>query len=181
MIIALDTNSFGFHFVTDHGEFGHRQAPRDMDIELRRSLTFREARTFFASGSLQRYEEIDVFCEEPLSLQNGKTSRLLALSAGVIFAGFVLGADEHPQMRWHWVNVASWKRRIVGNGGARKEKIQEFVRNGGANFEAFVQGNAHGYGPDLVEKMFDEEKDLFDAFCIMRYGEWFVSQATEGE
>lgn len=81
-----------------------------------------------------------IFCEEPLALQNGKTTRLLSLAAGAVWA-----AHLEFDCYWHWTNVAAWKRRVIGNGNATKQQIQEAVKAMGYDFE---------------------DEDWFDAFAI---------------
>jgi hypothetical protein len=97
-------------------------------------------------------EPIHVFCEEPLALQNGKTTRLLGLAAGALWAQH-LGMD----VWWHWVDVATWQSMVGVKPNDRtpdrKDKARQFV---------LVE-----YG-EMAE---DWEEDHCDAGCIAIYGE----------
>lgn len=75
-------------------------------------------------------DDVHVFCEEPISLRNGKTNRLLALAAGAIWAAH-LDFDVY----WHWVNISTWKQKIVGKGSASKEAVQVWSINNGGKAE----------------------------------------------
>lgn len=95
--------------------------------------------------ALNELGEIVIYAEEPLSLQNGKTTRLLTLAAGSLWATAVrLGIE------WHWVDVAHWKKEVVGKGSATKEMIAEWAVQNGAEEEW--------------------EQDFYDAFAIMTLG-----------
>jgi hypothetical protein len=158
-IIGLDTSTKGFHWVAtkplyDGSGDGDAQTygfcgMAGMDADERRQILFTTARQFFRSlpegGAF-------VFCEEPLALQNGKTTRLLGLAAGAIWA-----AHLDFDVTWFWVDVASWKKDVVGKGNASKEQIRAFCL---AN-PAFQHEPVHVY---------EEQPDLYDAWCLKVYG-----------
>lgn len=95
-----------------------------------------------------------VFCEEPLALRNGKTTRLLCLAAGAVWA-----AHLSFDLYWHWVDVATWKKEAVGNGNADKPTVKEWCEK-------------MGY--------FSDVEDLNDAFAINRYGAKALAKAGIG-
>jgi len=109
--------------------------------DVRRQQLYEEAYNFFALLPVGSH----VFAEEPLALKNGKTTRLLGLAAGAIWA-----AHLRFSMFWYWVDVATWKSKTVGNGNATKDEVQAFVRAHDIDYP---------------------EEDLFDAHCLMVYGE----------
>ena len=90
-------------------------------------------------------DNIVIYAEEPLSLQNGKTTRVLTLAAGALWATAAKYGIE-----WHWVDVAHWKKEIVGKGSADKKMIAEWAISDGAD---------EGW-----------EQDFYDAYAIMRLG-----------
>lgn len=91
-----------------------------------------------------------------MALQNGKTTRLLGLSAGALWA-----AHLEYNIFWYWVNVAEWKSGIGLKANAKKLEVESWVREN------------YGWIPDLD----DWEEDHFDAFCI-RY--WGAQRLAEG-
>lgn len=95
-----------------------------------------------------------IFCEEPIALKNGQTSRLLSLAAGAIWA-----AHHDFDVFWYWVNISTWKSEVVGKGNASKELIQDHVQT-------------------AYDEEFDDE-DSYDAYCIWRYGVGAVKSAIE--
>lgn len=121
----------------------------DSNPDVRRHALYKGVSQYFEELAGVCPGPFHIFCEEPLSLQNGKTTRLLGLTAGAIWAAH-LPFDCY----WYWVNVATWKREIVGNGNATKEQIQEWVRSRGWDFA---------------------EEDWFDAFCIRELGKRIVN------
>lgn len=161
MLIGLDTASDRWHAVCDDGEVGFcsqlkgkawkHEDPR-IQADMRRRELCRTFEGFLMELTAQRSaDEITVYCEEPLALQkNGKTTRVLGLAAGALWQ---VGQDVG--VNWEWVDIAHWKRVVVGNGNADKAKIQAWVEA----CPAF----------DHNETYLDE-LDLFDAFCLMQYG-----------
>lgn len=173
-IVGLDTSSKGFHWTSSWPleQPGHRFDHQRIgwftgkgDSEQRRIEIFHAAYDFFTALPPETY----VFCEEPLALKNGKTTRLLALACGTIYGAFV-AACQIVDMTWFWVDVASWKRAVVRNGAASKEQIRQFCRDNPAwqnqARTEFVLG-ARRY---TYDEAFEEEIDLYDAWCLKVYG-----------
>lgn len=171
MIVGMDTNSFGFAAHTDDSQYFVSNAPKKVDVEERRVQTYRESKELFLDlliGTTTR--ESHVFCEEPLALKNGKTTRLLGLAAGAIWAAHVeVCVTNRVDSYWHWVDVASWKKRIVGNGNASKEMIADFVVNSPL-FINFLDRRRKPHDVWTHEKV----PDLYDAWCVLQYGRWFI-------
>lgn len=163
-IIGMDTSTKGFHWVSTkplydgtevNGAATYGFLTCKGETDERRAALFLGARSFFRSlpegGAC-------VFCEEPLALQNGKTTRLLGLAAGAIWA-----AHLDFDVTWFWVDVASWKKMVVGKGNASKDQIREFCLGN----PAFKHDNEDGRG---VNPSFEDQPDLYDAWCLKVYG-----------
>lgn len=169
MILGIDTDSYGFHSHSDGMRIQSLSLSKKIDVEERRISTYQHAKKFFMTelhGGI-----IDVFCEEPLALKNGRTTRVLCLQAGAIWSAHVEVCLEHGiNSRWHWVDVASWKKRIVGNGNASKEQIALFC-NDSPVFQSLIEFRGEGVYTDHVDN-----PNLYDAWCVLQYGRWFVSQ-----
>lgn len=176
IVIGLDTDSKGYHWVSTAPlpDAAEDKEPIKAgyfivtgDAERRRAAVAIGARQFFRNAihlGARMDQEVHVFCEEPLALQNGKTTRVLGLAAGAIWAGFVFQGSAPPIGRyWHWVDVAHWKKEVVGKGNVDKEGIRRFVR-GNPAWLAMVKES-----PDL-DAMFEEDKDLYDAWCLKLHG-----------
>lgn len=159
--IGLDTSSFGFHWVSND-ELPEWEPPLlgyskvKGDVEERWVHIFLDALKFFKHLP----DNSHVWCEEPLALpRNGKTTRILGISAGVIFGAFV-AAGEWTDSTWYWVDVASWKRAVIGNGSANKELIRSVVREQEPWQESFAP----------YDDLFEDQRDLYDAYALMQYG-----------
>jgi Holliday junction resolvasome RuvABC endonuclease subunit len=163
--VGVDTSSFGFHWVASRPI--HSQDLVQFDffrakgrVEERWIHIYRAAYDFFCNLP----DNSHVWCEEPLALpKNGKTTRILGISAGVIFGAFV-AASEHTDATWYWVDVASWKRAVIHNGSAKKDEVREVVRQ---------QRDFHLLLNWFVSKdhdPFEEQPDLYDAWALMKYG-----------
>ena len=84
----------------------------------RRIQLFRAAREFF----LKLPGGAHVFCEEPISLANGNTTRLLGLAAGAIWA-----ASTDNDIFWHWMNVSTWKKELGLGANIKKEHVRPAI------------------------------------------------------
>lgn len=124
-------------------------------LQLRR--TFRAWLVWeYGGGGVVEPPPVAIYCEEPLALQNGKTTRQLSLAAGALWdVAHELLDEAQIQMTWHWVDVSHWKRVVVGNGNADKDAIREYVI---ATFD------------DVPVDEWDEEPDLYDSRCLLQYG-----------
>lgn len=162
MILGLDTSTQRLAWAvgsdTEPLVYGYFNAPAGEPDERRIALT-RRAESLFESlpdGST-------VFCEEPLALQNGKTTRLLGLAAGAIWA-----AHLRCDLTWVWVDAASWKSKKDGIDlstyqrqlGTKKHK--EAVALWAATCGLF----------DIAEYqlLLRDCPDVFDAAAIWQYG-----------
>lgn len=175
IVVGVDTNSYGFHWVAsdefEYGMFGWARGNGDADT--RRLEAYRLAVDLFSAlphGS-------HVFCEEPLSLKNGKTTRLLALAAGAVWSAF---QQANRDSWWHWVDVATWKKTVLGQGygNASKEKYQPVVRDRLKSFTIQTPEFQHRRRnlTGLLEASY-LETDLLDAWCIEEYGVGAVALA----
>lgn len=159
LVVGLDTASTRWHAVASDG-FSNGvdlqpsrkpwkdKSPDERRAELRRTFGETLDALIFVNG-----HGFAIYCEEPLALQNGKTTRLLSLAAGALWAE----ADRRG-IEWHWVDVAHWKRVVVGNGNADKAKIQAHAEE--------------AYGVEYPAE------DYYDAHCIMVYGRDFSDATT---
>ena len=147
MIAGVDTASNRLQVVSSGGvvlgDFGPFKSEPDV---RRKQLHFDAVHVF---GRLQARSH--VFCEEPLALKNGKTTRLLGLAAGAIWAGHL-----RYDIFWHWVDVAAWKKSQIGKGNATKDEIREWCRS---------------------EGFYSDVEDLNDAYAIARHGASLLAEA----
>jgi hypothetical protein len=120
----------------------------DGSADERRIQLFRAAHKFF--GTIP--DGAHIFCEEPLALQNGKTTRLLGLAAGAIWA-----AHLDYNFFWHWMDVSTWKKEI----GVGRNLKKEFVRPAIEEFPSFKHED---------REQFLTYPDLYDAWAIRMTG-----------
>jgi hypothetical protein len=117
---------------------------QDPSVDARRQRLFQSAYLYFRSLP----EGSHIFCEEPLALTSGKTTRILGMVVGAIWS-----AHLSCSVFWHWVNVSTWQGMVGANTGKseqRKAKVQTWALEHGAD---------EGW-----------DEDHYDAFCIGRYG-----------
>lgn len=182
-VIGIDTKSTSMHWVssfgigtdTDAGEkYGWTEC-KDKDVDIRRIQLVNYAYQFFHTIHLETFKDdapVQIFCEEPLALQNGKTTRLLGLAAGAIYGAFVLSTVN---AHWHWVDQSTWKKNVLGRGirpkgwgadlpKAQQEKdwIMKTVREL-PGFQVMIT-------PHVAAEDFDSQPDLYDAWAIKTYG-----------
>lgn len=175
-VIGIDTKSFGIHWVssfplgTGDETYGWANCTFK-DDDPRRQADLRRQQIFDYAHGMAAWvpSGTHVYCEEPLALQNGATTRLLGLAAGAVWAAF----HVNPVCHWHWVDVAAWKKLVLGRGNPPKDWspepkstrtkrwIEECVRN-----NALFQFQSN---PVMLED-FSKQSDLFDAWAIKRYG-----------
>lgn len=141
MIVGLDTASTRWHAVQSDGFYLCINSEQS-NVDRRRLELYTAARNYFKTLP----PGTTIFAEEPLALaKNGKTTRLLGLAAGAIWAAYV-----DLDLEWHWVDVAHWKKVVVGNGNASKEMIKDHV------MESY--------------RVVYPQADYYDAHCLMIYG-----------
>jgi hypothetical protein len=183
-VIGIDTNTHGFHWVSTFGigpksdageKYGWLEC-QDKDVNVRRVETVEYAWGLFHTirsdtVSIGKDREIHVFCEEPLALQNGKTTRLLGLAAGAIFGAFVCsGINAY----WHWVDQSSWKKAILGRGVRPRDFVSDWPK--AKQEKAWIVETCRGLPgfraeEDPVRTLdFDAHLDLYDAWAIRTYG-----------
>lgn len=173
LVVGLDTDSNGFHWVStktidvDGRLKRYGWSVSKGDAEVRRRDMFVNARTFFEKAidsAAIAGTSLHVFCEEPLALQNGKTTRILCMAAGAIWAAFVVESildelrSDQPETYWWWVDVAEWKARVVGRGNANKAQIRDYVRANPSWLQEY--GTAD----------FEHDMNLYDAWCLQVFG-----------
>lgn len=159
-VVGIDTDSSGYFWVSSfpfdsagarHGWVRCRQKNSNERIPQFTRQAFDMFRCL-PGGS-------HVFCEEPLALpRNGATTRKLGLAAGAIYAAFCLAI---PDATWHWVDVAHWKKEVVGNGNANKDRIREFCRE---------NPMWHSHVDPVTDADYEKHRDLYDAWCLKTYG-----------
>lgn len=179
-IVGVDTASNRFHWSANFPLEGYKYGwglSDQRNVDAGRAVLFRHAVTVFSN--IYTFSETHVFCEEPLVLTvNIETTRKLCMAAGAIFAGFVQA--DLANSYWHWVDQSTWKKQILGRGVKPKDyglelprakREKEWIRErvlAHPDFEA---------GGDVMPD-FHQQQDLFDAWAIMKYGEWWVSNVA---
>lgn len=176
LVIGIDTKTRAFHWVASQsipaGRYGWVSSEKDVEL-ARHELFVGSARLLRGLALDQR--EVHVFCEEPLVLQNGKTSRLLAMAAAAVQAGFFLAAEVNPNMWWYWVDAASWKRSVLGRGAPPQEyvgdtarsRVKDWIRDQVDAMSAFSAWRSEAQVDYDTMRM---ERDLYDAWCLKAYG-----------
>jgi hypothetical protein len=177
IVVGLDTASNRWHAVTDRDDsvgFCSELKNKAWDCQVKKppkkkpkGMTADEHRAAHAFEpwltGLLMVDAVAVYAEEPLALQNPATTRVLSLAAGALFdrAHSVARMGQQTglghELHWTWIDVAHWKRVIVGNGNADKAAIRQFVLDSGsmADYEVVT---------------YEEEPDLYDSRCLRDYG-----------
>lgn len=160
VVIGIDTRTRAFHWASgdgfgwSHGGFVSRQE----DHDVARAELFAFARRFFEDSA----DRVHVFCEAPLALKNGATTRLLCMAASAVFCGYI--ASEANGF-WYWIDPSTWKKDVLGRGAPPKgQKHKPWIR------ERVLELWPHVIAVEPVKSQFDLEPDLYDAWCLMRYG-----------
>lgn len=158
VVVGLDTASDRWHAVErfDSGKTirADQCKIRDRNPDVRRTTLHRFARVYFRELE-QSGSPVHVFCEEPLALKNGKTTRLLGLSCGAIWA-----AHLEFDITWWWADVAAWKKEVVGKGSAKKPEVETW---------SLVHGG-----------QIEWDEDHHDANAIAAYGETVLQRVADG-
>lgn len=98
-----------------------------------------------------------VWIEDTLIGNNRKYSLQLTEVRGAVMAA--LGRQWDVRL----VNVATWKKQVVGDGHANKDSIRDYIHV------------THGpYAP-----LCGSDQDLYDACCIALYGRSIMERATD--
>lgn len=157
VVVGLDTASNRWH-VVELGSGESRTAcciSNDSNPDVRRHDLWSTAHAYFR-GLAYKHPGAVIVAEEPLSLKNGKTTRLLALAAGAIWA-----AHLEFDLFFVWADVAAWKKAVIGKGSASKDEIREW---------SLVHGGDEGW-----------EEDSHDAFAIATYGAQILDALPQRE
>lgn len=167
MVVGIDTSSYGYHaFATEpfrqpHGHLGIWYDLRtgwfraEGDAMERRKQIYWSFVVLFQELSGR---EARVFVEEPLVLmKNTETTRKLVMIGGIIEAAL---HQEAPDLFFHWVDVATWRKAVLGKGSGSKQAMKDMAR------VAVTEAAPAGFDQIL----FDTEPDLYDAACICEYG-----------
>lgn len=196
MIVGIDTRSRAMHVAASEklprsmfaapegtawfGFFGYSEdKAKGRHPDESRGQLYLDARDLFESLPAGSH----VFCEEPLALQNGLTTRLLSMSAGAIWAAFW---QTNPDATWYWVDNATWKKAVLGRGSPpRGEKVKPWVRRETLAHPKFVEWCARADHRQLhwetTEVQFERQLDLYDAWCLMEYGRITLAMSPDRE
>ena len=181
LVIGIDTKARSFHWVADHampegyglkhqGTYGWTERPESEIVDVARASLYWDSDALFSALYAETEADpvdVHVFCEEPLALQNGKTTRILCLAAGAVWSGFVA---SQINATWYWVDPATWKKATLGKGAPPKgQKHKEWIEE---LTTPMVRHTSNYRLPD-----FQAHPDLFDAFQLMRYGKQVLEQA----
>ena len=120
---GLDSRSRAWHVCTPRGYGSHVVGASVPTDEARIELAGAWSR-FLSAQSPKR---LHVVCEEPLSLKNGKTNRVLAMAAAAVHMA-TFHKRTGGSVQWEWVDVESWKRHVIGRGGVDKAGVRDWVR-----------------------------------------------------
>jgi hypothetical protein len=181
-VLGIDTKSTGMHWVSTFGigrtsDAGEKYGWVDCmqkNVDERRIQITQYAHQLFVAIEDDRPaspDPIHVFCEEPLALQNGKTTRLLGLAAGAIYGAFVLSELDAT---WHWVDQSTWKKSVLGRGikpkgyegtGPKAGWEKEWIREVIVELPGFMAEDSA-----VLRQDFDSQRDLYDAWAIKTYG-----------
>lgn len=175
IVVGLDTDTHGFHWSSSE------PIPEGSDVDILSQMGYVAVGTSVEARRVSIYLMVlrlfrglpantHVFCEEPLALRNGKTTRLLSLAAGAIWAAFVKANSEQSDRScfWYWADVAQWKKVVTGYGNSSKEDIKQFCLHDD-KFRRF-SSRAAGPGLPLYASMCESNPNLYDAWCLMEYG-----------
>jgi hypothetical protein len=174
-VIGMDTASNRFHWCSnfDIGIDGARWGwvtCKNSDPDIRRNELIRYAWMLFASIEGKFY----VYCEEPLALQNGKTTRLLGLAAGGIYAAFNIATSITYSPEWNWVDQSSWKKKVLGRGIRPKGyglDIPQAKREKAWICATLSESAAFQHEQnDIMLEDFAAQQDLYDAWALKAYG-----------
>lgn len=157
-IVGLDTKTRAMHYLASDGVYmlyNSFTSSQD-DHDLARAELFESAREVFSE-----LNPAHVFCEAPLALQNGKTTRLLCMAAAAVWCGFV--ASEVNGL-WYWVDPATWKKDVLGGAPPRGMKHKPWIR------QRVLEMWPERIGTAALLAAFDREPDYFDAWCLLQYG-----------
>lgn len=194
IVIGLDTASSRFHYCStrplpdpgggpDFDPLGYftcatkDEATRQHELFMGAKTLFQRVDAFARDEGIAR---VYVFCESPIvMMKNIETTRKLCMAAGIIRCG----AFECNNIWWAWVDQSTWKKQILGRGntppdygkGKAKEWIRDTVRQNPAwRHEAAILDETQ----TPYEEWFENERDLYDAWCLRVYGSRILHDPT---
>lgn len=97
-----------------------------------------------------------VWIEDTLVGNNVKYSIQLTEVRGAVMAALAMHMDVRT------VNVATWKKEVVGDGHANKDSVRDYI---------------HVTHPDYAA-LCGSDQDLYDACCISLYGRQITERAS---
>lgn len=156
MIFGVDLGVRSFHlFGVPQGE----EKPLAMSFEVEKSSRWEELSALARLFSERVHFTDLVFMEEPPYVRNYRTYLGLAQTCGALTA-VSLGSTYH-------VPVDSWKKDIVGRGGASKELVANWLAE--QHQDLFIRCASN--------------QNLMDAACLAIYGEqkYLAAHAEEAE
>lgn len=112
----------------------------------------------FANSLALFCQPSSIWIEDTLIGNNRKYSIQLAETKGAVMAALAI---RHVPI--HLVNVATWKKEIVGKGNADKEAVRNHI-----------QVTRGAYAPHC-----GEDQDLYDASCVAIYGLLITERARD--
>lgn len=119
-------------------------------LYLAAGAAYREV--FSCLDELGHYDKVSVYMESPLVGVGGVHSTIIQSQVG----GAVVAAVSNSlrPTKLYMVNVGTWKKKVVGNGHAKKPEVAEWLEKNWP--EAYHEAAG--------------DQDLIDAACINRYG-----------
>lgn len=108
----------------------------------------------------KKYPGVYVFPERPLVWRSGTTTITLCKISGALSAGVQAGKCGEI----HEVQPTSWKKDVVGNGGAKKPQIAAFLK------KHWRQAYDRCFTPTPGGRKIKEDQDLIDSVCIYMFG-----------
>ena len=127
-----------------------------VDTEMPRALQLREL-AMVVHDTLNLWHIDTVWIEDTLIGNNRKYSLQLTEVRGAVMAYAPLGCDVRL------VNVATWKKDVVGDGHASKDAVRDYIHV-----------THPGYAP-----VCGDDQDVYDAACIALYGRHIQERAQD--
>lgn len=195
LTIGIDSNSYGFYAASSSpiAMFGS-DSVSDVGWITSSSKEWLDRLKEVHHSALEWFAFMprgsSVWCEEALVLpKNPETTRKLVMMTGVLYAAFM---EAKPDATWFFVNVSTWRRQVLNpakgqaprNGDGWKALAREHVLKSWP--ESALAPALERY--DLVSaaaaeraervKLWDLHPDLYDAACLMEYGQQQLTVGT---
>lgn len=156
LVVGLDTGSRKWHAVDSDGSVAYDTVPKSVSTDEARLRLAHSWRGYAATLPADTW----ICCEEPLSLQNPQTNKILAYAANALWmATFFHPVIAPMTLRWEWIDVSQWKRVVLGdgNGNADKDQIAAWVLE-------------HDLPAEPQLDVYEQQPDLYDARCLCNFG-----------